>query len=87
VIHRAITPLYAGTSPEAGQLSGRVGVSGLPTLTYRLTGHIKMLYSISPPGHASHFQVRRRSITDLRLRYGTGVKIGSGNTTRKTSPE
>jgi hypothetical protein len=30
VYHRAITPLYAGTAPEAGQLSGRVGVSGLP---------------------------------------------------------
>ena len=26
VIHRAITPLYAGTAPEAGQLNGRVGV-------------------------------------------------------------
>jgi hypothetical protein len=34
VIHRAITPLYAGTAPEAGRLNGRVGVSGLPILTY-----------------------------------------------------
>ena len=87
VIHRAITPLYAGTAPEAGQLNGRVGVSGLPTLAYRLTGHLNTFFSISPPGHASHFQVRRRSITDSRLSYGTGVKIGSRNTTRKTHPE
>ena len=47
VIHRAITPLYAGTAPAAGQLSGRVGVSGLPTLACRLTGHIKILFSVS----------------------------------------
>ena len=47
VIHRAITPLYAGTAPAAGQLSGRVGVSGLPTLAYRLTGHVKILFSVS----------------------------------------
>ena len=90
VIHRAITPLYAGTAPEAGRLNGRVGVSGLPILTYRLTGHIKMLYmlySISLPGHASHFQVRRRSIADLRLSCGIGAKIRSRNTTRKTNPE
>ena len=33
VYHRAITPLYAGTAPEAGQLSGRVGVSGLSNST------------------------------------------------------
>ena len=47
VIHRAITPLYAGTAPAAGQLSGRVGVSGLPTLAYRLIGHLKILFSVS----------------------------------------
>ena len=87
VIHRAITPLYAGTALEAGRLNGRVGVSGLPTLTYRLTGHIKMLYSISLPGHASHFQARRRSIADLRLSCGIGAKIRSRNTTGKTDPE
>ena len=47
VIYRAITPLFAGTAPEAGQLSGRVGVSSLPTLAYRLTGHVKILFSVS----------------------------------------
>ena len=30
VYHRAITSLYAGTAPEAGGLSGKVGVSSLP---------------------------------------------------------
>ena len=47
VIHRAITPLYAGTAPEAGRLNGRVGVSGLPTLTYQLIGRKKKLFSVS----------------------------------------
>ena len=31
VYHRAITPLYAGTAPEAGRLNGRVRVLGLST--------------------------------------------------------
>ena len=29
VYHRSITSLYAGTAPQASELSGRVGVSGL----------------------------------------------------------
>ena len=31
VHHRAITPLYAGTAPEAGRLNGKVRVLGLST--------------------------------------------------------
>ena len=45
VYHRAITPLFAGTAPEAGRLSGRVSVlvSCLENCpTYRLTGHVKI---------------------------------------------
>ena len=79
VYHRAITPLFAGAAPEAGGLGGRVSASRLQNCpTYRLTGNY--IYSISPPGRASHFQVGRRSVPDLRLRYGSGVKQGSRNT-------
>jgi hypothetical protein len=74
--HRAITSLYAGTDPEASGLNGKVRVLGLPNcpLIYRLTGHVKYLFSISPPGRATHFQVRRRSILSLEKGYGIGVR-------------
>ena len=43
VSHRAITPLFAGTSPEAGRLNGRVSVFRLQNCpTCRFTGHVKM---------------------------------------------
>ena len=80
VYHRAITSLFAGTAPEAGKLTGKVSVSKL-SLTYGLTGNVKYLFSISLPGHASHFQVGRGSVSELRKSYGTGVKRKS-----RTSP-
>jgi hypothetical protein len=86
VYHRAITSLYAGTDPGASRLNGKVRtrIRPLPELPLisRLTGHIKYLFSISPPGHASHFQVRRRSILNLGPGYGTGVRSRSRKTPR-----
>src|SRR5260370_4476281 len=84
VYYRAITPLYAGTDPGAGELNGKVGcirIFELP-LTCRLTGHVKFSFSISLLGHASHFQVRGGSILDLLASYGSGVKNGSRNQPR-----
>ena len=42
VYHRAITPLFAGTAPEASVLSGKVNASRLQSCpTYRLIGPVK----------------------------------------------
>ena len=84
VHHRAITSLYAGTATAAGHLNGRVRVLGLSTCPRYtdLSGHVNYLFSISPPGHASHFQVRRRSIVNSEPCYGSGASMRSGNTPR-----
>lgn len=85
VYYRALTSLYAGTDPEANRHNGKVRTRIRPPeslLIYRLTGHAKYLFSILPPGHAPHFQVRRRSISNLRPRYGTGVRTKSRNAPR-----
>lgn len=81
--HGAITCLFAGTSPEAGDYNGKVcfvcPASSTP-LARRLT-----FFSISPPGHDSRFHIPRLATPSPRRSCGIGVKIKSKTSARPTA--
>jgi len=71
--HGAITSLYAGAAPDAGDLNGKVRSSasaGSTALECRLT----LFPSISLPGHVPRFHTRRLSMSKPRRSCGIGVK-------------
>ena len=71
VSYGAITPLYAGTAPDAGSLSGKVGATFCPEIhVYILTRHLS---SISQRGHVSWLRTRKHSIPSWRRSCGSGV--------------
>ena len=76
VSYGAISSLYAGTAPAAGELNGKVSIP-----SSRIGPHVTNLHllyhSISPPGHGSHFQMVRRWIPSWERSCGIGVKSRS----------
>jgi hypothetical protein len=75
VSYGAISSLYAGTEPAAGELNGKVSFPSPGLLMkHRL---IVLFCSISPAGHGSHFQMIRRLIPSWGRRCGIGVKSRS----------
>jgi hypothetical protein len=70
--HGAITSLYAGAAPDAGDFNGGVCSPASSTASEcRLT----FLPSISLPGHAPRFHTRRLLTSTPRRNCGIGVKI------------
>ena len=70
VSYGAITPLYAGTAPDAGSLSGKVGATLCRKFTFVSTRHLS---SISQRGHVSWLRTRKHSIPSWRRNCGNGV--------------
>ena len=75
VSYGAINSLYAGTAPAAAELNGKVSIR--PSRIGPPTDVHCFLYSTSPPGHGSHFQIARRLIPSWGRRCGIGVKCRS----------
>lgn len=80
VSYGAITPLYAGTASEAGELNGKVGFS-----SFQFHSVLELLFSISPFGRERRFPTRRHLIPISARHCGNGVKIKS-KTCRVTIP-
>jgi hypothetical protein len=82
----AITSLYAGTTPAAAELNGKVGIISAsricPWLVNLFMCNQMFFFSISLPGHASRLRTRRHSIPSSRRNCGNGVKNKSRTSSR-----
>ena len=72
VSHGAITPLYAGTDSEAGELNGKVSFS-----CFQFGSVMEPFFSISLFGRVRRFPTRRHLIPISGRLCGNGVKIKS----------
>ena len=79
VTYGAISSLYAGTTPAAGELNGKVGISTSISVPPRtdLTHNNRSLNSISLAGLGSRFRIRMQLTLNWRRNCGSGVKSKS----------
>ena len=76
VSYGAITSLYAGTAPAAGELNGKVSIP-VSGIAHDAPLYMNWFNSISPTGQGSRFPVIRHWILTCRRSCGSGVKSRS----------